>query len=34
MHIAMGYDGIQAKSVSAEGFRLANAIIDRCSTLI
>ena len=33
MHLYMNYDGNQAKGVCDEGFRLANAIIDRCSTM-
>ena len=34
MHLAMNYDGVPAKGVSDEGFRLANAIIDRCETML
>ena len=34
MHIAMGYDGIQSKSTSQDGFRIANDIIDRCAAMI
>lgn len=34
MHIAMGYDGIRDKNISASGFRLANDIIDRCGAMI
>ena len=34
MHLSMTYDGVQAKGVSDEGFRLANAIIDRCATMM
>ena len=34
MHLAMNYDGVPAKGVSDEGFRLANAIIDRCETMM
>ena len=34
MHLSMNYDGIQSKTVCDEGFRLANAIIDRCAALL
>ena len=34
MHLSMTYDGVQAKGVSDEGFRLANTIIDRCATMM
>ena len=34
MHLSMTYDGIQSKEVSDGGFRLANAIIDRCETML
>jgi len=34
MHLLMTYDGIQSKEVSDGGFRLANAIIDRCETML
>ena len=34
MHLYMNYDGVQAKGVSDEGFRLANTIIDRCETMM
>ena len=34
MHLSMAYDGIQAKGVSDEGFRLANTIIDRCEMMM
>lgn len=33
MHLSMTYDGNQSKDVSDVGFRLANAIIDRCAAL-
>lgn len=33
MHLSMTYDGNQSKGVSDDGFRLANAIIDRCAAL-
>lgn len=33
IHIHMGYDGNQGKETCAQGFRLANAIIDRCATM-
>ncbi len=33
LHLYMGYDGILAKSTCDEGFRIANAIIDRCMRL-
>lgn len=33
LHLSMGYDGEKSKSVCDEGFRLANAIIDRCAAL-
>lgn len=34
LHLSMGYDGIQQKSVCQEGVRIANEIIDRCATMI
>lgn len=34
MHLYMNYDGNPAKDVSDAGFRLANAIIDRCETML
>lgn len=34
MHLSMNYDGVPAKGVSDEGFRLANAIIDRCEMML
>ena len=34
MHLSMTYDGVKAKGVSDEGFRLANTIIDRCATMM
>jgi len=34
MHLYMNYDGNQSKGVSDDGFRLANAIIDRCETML
>ena len=34
MHLSMTYDGVQAKGVSDEGFRLANTIIDRCEAMV
>ncbi|MCQ2319418.1 MAG: DUF5618 family protein [Bacteroidales bacterium] len=34
MHLSMTYDGVPAKGVSDEGVRLANAIIDRCETMM
>lgn len=34
MHLYMGYDGVQSKSICDTGFRLANEIIDRCARLI
>lgn len=34
LHLEMGYDGVQNKTVCDEGFHLANEIIDRCSHLI
>ncbi len=33
MHLSMTYDGNQSKGVSDDGFRLANAIIDRCEAM-
>ncbi|MBQ6771262.1 MAG: DUF5618 family protein [Bacteroidales bacterium] len=33
MHLSMTYDGNQSKGVSDDGFRLANAIIDRCAAM-
>ena len=34
MHLSMTYDGVPSKGVSDEGIRLANAIIDRCETMM
>ena len=34
MHLYMTYDGNQSKEVCDGGFRLANAIIDRCETML
>ena len=34
MHLYMTYDGVQAKAVSDEGFRLAHTIIDRCEVMM
>ena len=34
LHLAMGYDGIQIKSICLDGIDLANEIIDRCEHLI
>lgn len=34
MHIAMGYDGNQSKTVCDEGFRLANEILKICSKMM
>ena len=34
MHINMGYDGIQSKNACDDGFRLAEAIIERCAAMI
>jgi len=34
MHLSMTYDGVQAKEVCEGGFRIANAIIDRCETML
>ena len=34
MHISMGYDGIQSKTTSLEGIRLANEIINRCAAML
>ena len=34
MHLSMNYDGVQSKGVCDDGFRLANAIIDRCETML
>jgi len=34
MHLYMNYDGNQSKGVSDDGFRIANAIIDRCETML
>ena len=33
MHLYMNYDGNQTKAICDEGFRLANAIIDRCASM-
>ena len=34
IHVYMGYDGNQGKTVSVAGLRLANDIIDRCSAML
>ena len=34
MHLYMTYDGIQSKKICDEGFRIANAIINRCETML
>ena len=34
MHLSMDYDGTQAKDICDAGFRLTNAIIDRCAVLL
>ena len=34
MHLSMGYDGTRNKKICDVGFENANAIIDRCSSLI
>ena len=34
MYLYMNYDGTPSKSVSDEGFRLANSIIDRCAAMV
>jgi len=34
MYLYMNYDGNPIKGVSDDGFRLANAIIDRCETML
>lgn len=34
MHLYMNYDGNQSKAVCDDGFRIANAIIDRCETML
>ena len=34
MHLYMYYDGASSKGVCDDGFRLANAIIDRCATML
>lgn len=34
LHLVMGYDGIQDKATCDSGFRIANAIIDRCSVML
>ena len=34
MHLSMTYDGVPAKEVCDGGFRLANAIIDRCEIMM
>lgn len=34
MHLSMTYDGIQLKATCDEGFRLANAIINRCEKMV
>lgn len=33
LHLYMGYDGVLSKSTCDDGFRIANAIIDRCTSL-
>lgn len=32
-HLSMGYDGIQIKTICDDGFRIVNAIIDRCEKM-
>lgn len=34
IHICMGYNGLKNKEVSQGGIRIANAIIDRCETML
>ena len=34
IHVYMGYDGNQEKTVCVAGFRLANEIIDRCAVML
>lgn len=34
IHVYMGYDGNQEKTVCVAGFRLANEIIDRCAAML
>lgn len=34
MRLSMNYDGVQAKEISDSGFRIANAIIDRCEMMV
>ena len=34
MHLSMNYDGVKDKKICAQGFCLANQIIDRCETLL
>jgi len=34
MHLYMNYDGNQSKGVCDDGFRIANAIIDRCEMML
>ena len=34
MHLSMGYDGSPSKANCQEGFRIANAIIDRCAVML
>ena len=34
MHLSMGYDGVQKKSICNDGIFLANEIIDRCAVLL
>ena len=34
MHLSMNYDGNQSKDVCDTGFRIANAIIDRCESML
>lgn len=34
IHLSMNYDGNQSKAVCDEGFRLTNAIIDRCERMV
>lgn len=34
LHLQMGYDGVQRKSICDDGIRLANEIIDRCAVML
>lgn len=34
LHLSMGYDGIQDKSICVSGFLIANNIIDRCERML